>query len=229
MKYQADLCKQQSKVLNIQASMLEQEERARQALMSPYFNQNNLYVPSMPSYTGSFEHSQNKSIIQKARQGGSSHTVTRNDHNIQQSSNNLVENKSISQTVMPVQVENFEHMDTIRQQEQRPMEPVNEKTEQMNLKKDLENMFDEVLHKENPSFDSKIFQSQIFKEAEDLLSNSPFNSLMASLSQDVKHQQQQRRFAENVPHELLPNSCALKADRKRPHVEIQASHKISSD
>ena len=168
--------------------------------------------------------SQNKSIIQKARQGGSSHTVTRNDHNIQQSSNNLVENKSISQTAMPVQVENFEHMDTIRQQE-----PVNDKTEQMILKKDLENMFDEILHKANPSFDSKIFQSQIFKEAEDLLSNSPFNSLMASLSQDVKQQQQQRRFAENVPHELLPNSCALKADRKRPHVEIQASHKISSD
>ena len=96
-------------------------------------------------------------------------------------------------------------------------EPVDERIEQENLKKDLDSMFDEVLHKDNPSFDSKIFQSNIFKEAEDLLSNSPFNNLVLSLSQDMK--QQQTRFAGSIPEEILLNEKALKMDKKKTRTE----------
>jgi len=214
MKYQADFCKQQSKVLNIQASMIEQEERARQALMTPYYTQNNLYVPTMPSYPTRRQTPQGT--------GHMGHSHIRSNQNLHQHQGSNIRYENIPTNVLPSQGEGFVPREPMKPQEQ-PLESFDEKAEQINLQKDLESMFDEVLQKENSSLDSKVFQSQIFQEAEDLLSNSPLNNLLFSLSQDVKQQQQQqqRHFNENVPSEILVNDRALKMDRKKPCVDIQ--------
>ena len=216
MKYQADFCKQQSKVLNIQASMIEQEERARQALMTPYYTQNNLYVPTMPSYPTRRQTPQGT--------GHMGHSHIRSNQNLHQHQGSNIRYENIPTNVLPSQGEGFVPREPMKPQEQ-PLESFDEKAEQINLQKDLESMFDEVLQKENSSLDSKVFQSQIFQEAEDLLSNSPLNNLLFSLSQDVKQQQQQqqRHFNENVPSEILLNDRALKMDRKKPCVDIQVS------
>ena len=105
-----------------------------------------------------------------------------------------------------------------------PTEALDERIEQENLKKDLDSLFDEVLHKDNPSFDSKIFHSSIFKEAEDLLSNSPFNKLLTTLSHDVK--QRQTRFAGNVPEKILLCERALTMDKKQITEDIQCKSRL---
>ena len=226
MKFQADFCKQQSKAMNIQASMIEQEERARQALMTPYYTQNNLYVPTMPSY----DYTSRTGTYMSSNQGMAKHQGRKINHPIlphQEQRQEEQQGPSIQLGSASSQSNPFNYQRrSLNQQEcfgqNIPIEPSDERIEQANLKKDLDSLFDEVLNNENPSFDSKIFQSNIFKEAEDLLSNSPFNNLMLSLSQDVK--QQQTRFAENVPEEILLNERAFKMDKKRRTEVIQVCY-----
>ena len=55
--------------MNIQASLIEQEERARQALMTPYYTQNRLYVPTMPRFTPSADYTSRAGAYMNSRQG----------------------------------------------------------------------------------------------------------------------------------------------------------------
>ena len=225
MQYQADLCKQQSKVMNIQASMIEQEERARHALMTPYYTQNRPCVLTMPSRTPCTDYTSGTGAYINSKQGiASRQKRTTHNQSLQhqdqrqdemQGPNIQLRNAGLPSNAINYQGRSFDEKECFGQDNR--TEPLDERIEQENLKKDLDSMFDEVLHNVNPSFDSKIFQSHIFKEAEDLLSNSPFNNLLLSLSQDMK--QQQTRFTGTIPEEILLNERALKMDKKKRQTE----------
>jgi len=191
MKYQADLLKQRSEVLDCKAKLMEQQETVRKLLVSPFLpKKDSTLLPNPgdwnrkePDSTQNIDRSKQKSDNQqifspwKAQQSNSPHMSVKPMFKLQDTLDNMIIKNELTEDEPPI-------TEDILQQKKAEVPLVGvEHDQQVYLHADIKHLFSELLEEanSNPTFELTRFQSKVFLEANDLLKNSPLQTLFNTM------------------------------------------------
>eukprot|EP00092_Neocalanus_flemingeri_P027686 GFUD01030051.1.p1 GENE.GFUD01030051.1~~GFUD01030051.1.p1 ORF type:complete len:877 (+),score=166.00 GFUD01030051.1:322-2952(+) len=202
MKYQADLCKQRSQVLDSQARFLEQQDQARKTFVAQFLPRTgSTALPQAKTWNNynkaGTQLDENTRIKNFDQEIFDTRKTPHSDPN-KLSAKPLIELQDSHASVI-IKTENIddEQVSTIsddvllvkeRQEEEEVPNSEGDKDQQLYLRQDIKQLFAELIYqaRSNPGFDSTVFQSKVFLEADDLLSNSPLRTLLKTMSFDSK-------------------------------------------
>lgn len=231
MKYQADLCKQRSKVLDCQARLLEQQEEARKGFMVPFLPKrdpplipqteplNHYNNNKQPEEIGSIRNYNPKEFLpQQSHPSNPANLSVKPLSDLQDSCDSIIiktENTS-DETSSQISVET-EHSNTKKRKTGDISELSDgDQDQQVFLRQDIKHLFAELVqqttsgHCLESTIFSTNFQSKVFLEADNLLTNSPFLTLLKKMSSEPKE-----------PNDISSSTILSRTEAEAEHDELK--------
>ena len=205
MKYQADLCKQRSKVLDCQARLLEEQEQVRKGSASQFLPRKDPHhtLPKTKDWNNYLK--DNKELDESPRIKDYNNEMSSTQKSPQINPKNLSVNSLLdlqdSRESIIIKKENTDDEQTSKvsddllphglkekQEEETVGQVDGDQDQQLYLRQDIKHLFAELMQQANPNqgFESTMFQSKVFLEADDLLIKSPLRTLLKTMSIEVK-------------------------------------------
>eukprot|EP00091_Calanus_sinicus_P013066 TRINITY_DN29101_c0_g1_i1.p1 TRINITY_DN29101_c0_g1~~TRINITY_DN29101_c0_g1_i1.p1 ORF type:complete len:551 (-),score=122.88 TRINITY_DN29101_c0_g1_i1:770-2422(-) len=206
MKYQADLCKQRSKVLDTQARLLEQQEEARKGFMGSFLPRRESPLIPQTELLNQYNNNSNKQPEEIIRIHND-HPKPQSSHlsnpanlsvkplsDLQDSRDSIIIKTENTSDEPPSQISVEAEHNTTKGIEDISELPEGDQDQQVFLRQDIKHLFAELVkqttsgHGLESAFFATNFQSKVFLEADNLLTNSPLVTLLKKMSSIPKKQ-----------------------------------------